>query len=248
MTDKTRVDELLVERGLCETRAQAKQAVLAGWVRVDGAHVLKPSKMLGAGAKLALTESLKHVSRAGDKLLACLQAFEIKVVDAIALDVGASTGGFTDCLLQKGAREVTCVDVGHGQLHPKLLKDSRVINFEKVNARYLSEYKLPHASYDLIVIDVSFISLTKILEPVWPFLKKSGKLIALIKPQFELDKDTIGRAGGVVKHAEQQEQVKETIVQFAISHLTGSQLIGSISSPITGTDGNREFLMALCKG
>ena len=163
------------------------------------------------------------------------------------LDVGASTGGFTDCALQAGATDVVCVDVGRAQLHGKLRADSRVTNLEKVNARHLKLGDLPRNEFDALVMDLSFISLKVILPAVWPFLLPGGFLVALVKPQFEAGKAEVDKGRGVIRDPAVQDAVLNNIREFALTQLSGATLIGTIDSPIKGTDGNREFLLVLKK-
>jgi 23S rRNA (cytidine1920-2'-O)/16S rRNA (cytidine1409-2'-O)-methyltransferase len=161
------------------------------------------------------------------------------------LDVGASTGGFTDCALQAGAADVVCVDVGRAQLHPKLVGDPRVTNFEKINARHLTARDLPRSEFDAVVMDLSFISLRSVLPAVWPLLRVGGCLVALVKPQFEAGKAAVDKGRGVIRDAAVQDAVLVGIRDFALAGLPGARLIGTMDSPITGTDGNREFLLGL---
>lgn len=242
-----RADELLVQQRLCETRSQGKRLILSGKVTLNSNIITKHGKLLPSNSQLILSSPLPYVSRAGEKLEAFLNYFNVDPSNKHILDIGASTGGFTDCLLQKNALSATCVDVGHSQLHPKLLQDSRVINIEKVNARTLPSSILPHAQYDIIVIDLSFISLTKVLPHIWTFLKPDGILIALIKPQFEASKEEVGRAHGIIKDPLIHNRVLNEILHFCLTHLQKSALIGHIPSPLKGTDGNQEFLIGLNK-
>ncbi|MCB1123414.1 MAG: TlyA family RNA methyltransferase, partial [Verrucomicrobiae bacterium] len=173
-----RLDELLLIKDLCDSRSQAKALILAGKVR-RGTEVLdKPGKAYPVDTELTILQPPRFVGRGGEKLEAYLKAYPISLEGCRSLDVGASTGGFTDCLLQNGISEAVCVDVGHGQLHYKLQQDPRVTNLEKINARYLKAEVLPFPEYDVVVMDLSFISLKKVLSPVWPLLKSGGKLIA----------------------------------------------------------------------
>lgn len=242
-----RLDELLVRKGEAETRSQAKALILSGRVRIGTEVLDKPGKPVAADAEIWLVQPPRFVGRGGEKLEGALTAFGIDCRGLHVLDIGASTGGFTDCVLQAGALSVTCVDVGHSQLHSKLRNDPRVANLEKTNARHLGPGDLPRESYDLIAIDVSFISLRLILPAVWPFLADGGRLIALVKPQFEAEKKEVDRAGGVIKDAAIQERVLEQVRAFALEELAGAGLIGSIDSPIRGAEGNREFLLGLTK-
>jgi 23S rRNA (cytidine1920-2'-O)/16S rRNA (cytidine1409-2'-O)-methyltransferase len=242
---KARVDELLVAQGLADSRARAKALVLAGKVRLGTERLDKPGRTLPIEAELTVLRPPRFVSRGGEKLEGFLEAFGIDVTGHTVLDVGASTGGFTDCCLQRGAVAATCVDVGRAQLHNKLRQDARVENLEKTNARHLRAGDLPHPAYPLIVMDLSFISLTKVLPAVWDFLQAEGHLIALVKPQFEAEKHEVDAGKGIIRDAAVQERVLETVRAFALKTLPGAELIGSIDSPIRGTDGNREFLLGL---
>ena len=179
MPRKQRLDELLVARGLAPTRAQAKALIMSGRVRHGTERLDKPGKEYPADFAIEIDQPPRFVSRGGEKLAAYLERFPVDLRDAHVLDVGASTGGFTDCALQIGAASATCVDVGHGQLHEKLRRDPRVTNLEKINARSLAACDLPRASYDTVVMDLSFISLKSVLPAVWPFLRSGGVLIAL---------------------------------------------------------------------
>jgi 23S rRNA (cytidine1920-2'-O)/16S rRNA (cytidine1409-2'-O)-methyltransferase len=239
---------LLVARGLVASRTLAQALILAGQVRTGpDAVVAKPSQMLLPDAFLQIAQPPRFVGRGGEKLDAFIEKFAIDARGMHALDIGASTGGFTDCLLQRGAAHVTCVDVGHGQLHAKLRSDQRVTNLEKINARELEKISLPRDNYDLVVIDVSFISLTKILPPAWARVREGGKLIALVKPQFEASKAEASAGRGIIRDAAIQQRVVETIKNFAAANLPGTKLFGEMESPITGGDGNREFLVGWSK-
>jgi 23S rRNA (cytidine1920-2'-O)/16S rRNA (cytidine1409-2'-O)-methyltransferase len=245
---KIRADLLLLERGLAESRSQAQALILAGKVRAQADDVVaKPSQMISLETILQMESAPKFVSRGGEKLEAFLEKFAIDVANVHALDVGASTGGFTDCLLQHGAADVVCVDVGHGQLHYKLQKDSRVRNVERLHAKDISKNNLGRANFDVIVMDLSFISLKKILLHLWSFLSIGGILIALIKPQFEAEKSIMSRCKGVLKDTSLQEELRDEIADFALKHLKNSVLVGVMDSPLLGTRGNREFLMGLRK-
>jgi 23S rRNA (cytidine1920-2'-O)/16S rRNA (cytidine1409-2'-O)-methyltransferase len=245
---KVRLDELMVMKGLAPTRAQAKALVMAGRVRNGTERLDKPGKELPETTSISLTELPRFVSRGGEKLAAAVEAFNLQFTDLHVLDVGASTGGFTDCSLQAGATDVTCVDVGRAQLHPKLIHDKRVTNLEKVNARTLKLGDLPRENYDAIVMDLSFISLRSVLPAVWPFLSAGGFLVALVKPQFEAGKVEADKGKGVIKDPEVRQKVLQTITEFSLTELPKAKLIGTINSPITGADGNHEFLLCIKKG
>ncbi len=245
---KLRLDELVVSRGLCASRSRARALIMAGKVRRGDEVLDKPGKTYPESIALTLLQPPRFVGRGGEKLEAFLQAHPLPIEGANALDVGASTGGFTDCLLQRGAASVTCVDVGRGQLHGKLLADPRVTNIEKHNARHLTPDQLPRREYKAVVIDVSFISLRLILPPAWTCLRPGGWLVALVKPQFEADRREVDRSGGVIKDPAIQERILEDIRAFALETLPGATLVGTIDSPIRGADGNREFLLGLTSG
>ena len=245
MSKKARIDELLVAQGLADSRARAKALVLAGKVRLGTERLDKPGRTLPEDVLLTVLQPPRFVSRGGEKLEGFLDRFGIDVAGLRVLDVGASTGGFTDCCLQRGATSATCVDVGRAQLHNQLRQDARVVNLEKLNARHLQAGDLPHSSYPLIVMDLSFISLTKVLPAVWEFLEPRGHLIALVKPQFEAEKHEVDAGKGIIRDEAVQERVLETVRSFALGELWGAELVGSMDSPIRGTDGNREFLLGL---
>jgi 23S rRNA (cytidine1920-2'-O)/16S rRNA (cytidine1409-2'-O)-methyltransferase len=238
---------LLVERGLVETRSRAQALVMAGKVRVgdgDAARLdRKPGDLIAPDTSLAVTEPAPYVSRGGHKLAAALDAFEIDPAGRIALDVGASTGGFTDVLLQRGAVRVYALDVGRGQLAETLRSDPRVVSMERTNARELTSTTLPDP-IDLAVIDVSFISLDLVLGPVAATLAPLASIVALVKPQFEAGR---GRTDhGVVRDPAIHREVLERAVASARRHGLGTRAL--IASPITGPEGNREFLVHLGVG
>ena len=242
---RSRIDMLLVERGLVESRQQARAVLLAGDIRVDGATVTKPGVMVPSGASLEVLQRPAYVSRGGDKLAHALVAFDIDPDGMTCIDVGASTGGFTDVLLQRGAARVYAVDVGRGQLAESLRRDERVVSMERTNARSLTAASLPEP-IDLAVVDVSFISLALILEPVASTLRGDARprIVALVKPQFEAGK---GRTDhGVVRDPAIHREVLERICAKARSLGLGVQAL--IASPILGPEGNREFLMSLHRG
>ena len=198
--------------------------------------------MLPEDSPLTVAKPPRFVSRGGEKLDAFLEKFGVTVSGAHALDVGASTGGFTDCLLQRGAASVTCVDVGHGQLHAKLRNDPRVANLEKINARGLDDIHLPRESYDIAVMDVSFISLEKVLPAAWRRVRAGGKLIALVKPQFEATKAEASAGKGVIRDTAIHQRVLNRIKEFALAELPGAAFLGEMESPLRGGDGNMEFV------
>jgi len=237
-----RIDKLLVDRGLAESRTKAQALVMAGVVLADEQRVNKPSDTVAGDAQVRLKggddPTSRYVGRGGLKLETALRDFELGVEGLICLDVGASTGGFTDCLLQHGARQVIALDVGHNQIDYRLRTDSRVEVREGVNARYLQpgDFKV---SFDLVVMDVSFISATKIMPAIVPLLREAGQLITLIKPQFEVGRGEVGK-GGIVRDPEKHARVIVE-VNLAAKEL-GLQLKKVIESPIHGADGNVEFL------
>lgn len=242
---KARIDELLVAQGLADSRSQAKALVLAGKVRLGTERLDKPGRTLPKDSILSVEQPPRFVSRGGEKLEGFLQEFEIDVSGARILDIGASTGGFTDCCLQRGAVSATCVDVGRAQLHNKLRQDERVTNMEKTNARHLEPGDLPEADYPIIVMDLSFISLTKVLPAVWNFLAPAGHLIALVKPQFEATKQEVDAGKGIIRDPEIHQRVLNSVRNFSLDELSDAELVGTIESPIKGTDGNLEYLIGL---
>ncbi|AOS46318.1 Hemolysin A [Lacunisphaera limnophila] len=244
---KQRLDELLVTRGLSPTRAQAKALIMSGRVRHGTDRLDKPGKEYPPDFDLSVDQPPRFVSRGGDKLTAWLEQFPLDLTGAHLLDVGASTGGFTDCALQAGAASATCVDVGHGQLHEKLRRDPRVTNLEKVNARHLKPGDLPRPDYDVIVMDLSFISLKSVLPAVWAFLRPGGTLVALVKPQFEAGKAEVDRGQGIIRDDTVRLRVLTEIREFALRELPGAGLVGERECPVHGADGNREFLLGLTK-
>lgn len=241
MNKRERIDKLLVEQGLAESRTRAQALVMAGVVLVNERRVEKPSQEFLLTDVVRLKGKPKfqrYVGRGGLKLEKALEEFQITPSEYVCLDVGASTGGFTDCLLQHGAKKVVAVDVGTNQLVWKLRSDARVESREKVNARYLAPGDFSE-KFDLIVMDVSFISVTKILPVLGPLLREDGRIVVLIKPQFEAGRDDVGR-GGIVRDETTQAQTIERVCAFAES--VGLVRQGVIESPILGQDGNREFL------
>lgn len=237
----TRLDLLLVERHLASSRTQAQRLIMAGQVVVNGTGISKPGMQVPADAEVVIAEQLPYVSRGGLKLAAALDAFGVSVEGLIAADVGASTGGFTDCLLQRGVARVYAVDVGYGQLAWTLRQDPRVVVMERTNARYLQSLPEP---VDLTTVDVSFISLTLILPRVYDWLAPGGTAIPLIKPQFEAGKAQVNR-GGVVRDKNVHHSVLTHLLTWAADR--GLPPHGLIRSPITGPAGNVEFLAWLTK-
>lgn len=237
LAERRRLDQALVDRGLARSRERAQAMIKAGLVRVAGEAASKPDQLINANEAVELVGSAPYVSRGGEKLAAALDAFHLEVNDRICLDVGASTGGFTDVLLQRGAARVIAVDVGYGQLAWTLRQNRRVIVMERVNIRHLEELPLPA---DLAVIDVSFISLRLVLPRVQQLLSPPGDVLALVKPQFEVGKGEVGK-GGVVRDPQQHERVLQELRAFAGS--LRYQVVREMPSPILGAKGNREFLM-----
>lgn len=240
---KERLDRVLMAQGLVPSREAAARTVLAGGVSVDGIMVDKPAKLVSPDARIEIVRPASFVSRAGDKLAAALDAFHIDPKGAIGLDVGCSTGGFTDCLLQRGATRIYAIDVGYGQFEWKLRQDSRVVLLERTNIRYVDRAAVPEP-IDLAVIDVSFISLTLVLPAVVYLLNSGAMVVALVKPQFEVGKGQVGR-GGIVRDDTQREAVTEKVIACA-AHL-GLQLKGVLDSPVIGRKGNREILVGFAR-
>lgn len=242
----TRLDQALVERGLCESREKAKRAVMAGQVIVNGQPARKPSDGIKADDALTLAVAEKYVSRGGLKLEHALREFALAAAGLTALDLGASTGGFTDCLLQAGARQVFAVDVGQGQLAWKLRCDGRVTVMERTNARLLTpeHFPKPFAAFDLAVADCSFISLRKIIPPVVALLKPDGKIVALVKPQFEAGKAEADRGAGVIRDPSVHERVLRELQAFVAAQ-PGLAWRRVTESPLLGPAGNKEFLVLI---
>lgn len=244
MPAKERLDKLLVSRGLVPSRERARSLILAGKVLVDEQRIDKAGVAVSVEAVLRLKgEDLPYVSRGGLKLAGALDAFAVAVRGRVAIDVGASTGGFTDCLLQRGAARVYAVDVGYGQLAWTLRQDPRVINMERTNIRHLTPSRLAEIP-TLAVIDASFISLDKVLPATLGLLAEGSDLVALIKPQFEVGRGRVGK-GGVVRNPDQHAAVIARIE--ALSAELGCTFLGRIESPLLGSKGNREFLIHLRK-
>ena len=241
---RVRLDTQLVAGGLVSCREKAKRLILAGAVRMNGQVALKPSDLVEEIARLEVAAAEKYVSRGGHKLEAALDSFGVFCQNAVCVDIGASTGGFTDCLLQRGARRVHAVDVGKGQLDWRLRQDTRVTVHDKLNARNLMLADIGEMA-DIVTIDVSFISLTKMLAAAAGLLKPRGTLIALIKPQFEAGREFV-KKGGVVRDTAVREQVKTKVTTFATTKL-GLRLLGVVDSPLLGPAGNKEFLIGLVK-
>lgn len=245
--EKQRIDKLLVDLGFAESCIKAQALVMSGVVLVDEKRIEKPSQEFVGNENIRIkgkSPESKYVGRGGLKLENALKEFHIQPNEYICLDVGASTGGFTDCLLQNGAKKVIAIDVGTNQIAWKLRNDNRVEVRENTNARYLKTEDFSE-KFDLIVMDVSFISVTKIIPVLIPLLKETGKIIVLIKPQFEVVKGEVGK-GGIVRETEKHERVINEVNDFA--EKTGLKIIKVIDSPILGAEGNREFLALYEKG
>lgn len=237
---KSRLDKLLLEKGLASSRERAQALIMEGKVVVNSMPATKAGSMFGPDINIELKGAdMPYVSRGGLKLEAALNHFGVALEGKIALDAGASTGGFTDCMLQRGAEKVYCVDVGYGQLAWKLRQDPRVVLIERTNIRYIENDKLPEP-IDIAVIDVSFISLTLVVPKTLEFLKDSGEIIALIKPQFEVGKGEVDKGGIVRDELKRQSAVEKIRMHF---ESLGLQNIGIIQSPILGQKGNAEYLI-----
>ncbi|MBC8000950.1 MAG: TlyA family RNA methyltransferase [Opitutaceae bacterium] len=244
----SRVDQVLVERGICESREKARRAVLAGQVRVNGQRASKPSDPVKTTDDVTIDQPEKYVSRGGLKLEHGLAHFQLNVSGQTAIDLGASTGGFTDCLLQAGAARVFAVDVGHGQLAWKLRQDPRVVVMEKTNARSLtaSHFSTAYLPCDLVVADCSFISLKKILPAAIALLGSPGRILALVKPQFEAGRAEADKGAGVIKDPAIHARVLRELKEF-VEHETALCWRGETESPLMGPAGNKEFLILLEK-
>ena len=242
----TRVDQALVERGLCDSREKAKRAIMAGLVRINQQPAKKPSDPIKHNDSLTLDAPEKYVSRGGAKLEHALLHFGLNIEGKIAIDLGASTGGFTDCLLQAGAKRVYAVDVGHGQLAWKLQRDRRVFVMDKTNAREITPAKFPQpfSPVDLVVIDCSFISLRKILPAAVALLHTPGRIVALIKPQFEAGKAEADKGAGVITDPAIHERVITELKDFVERELR-LHWRGVTESPLLGPAGNKEFLVLI---
>ena len=239
---KERIDKLLADRGFAESRSKAQAMIMAGVVLVNDQRVEKPSHQFDTNSSIRIKggddPTSRYVGRGGLKLEAALREFQLDLNGSTCLDVGASTGGFTDCLLQHGARRVVALDVGHNQIDWRLRNDPRVEVREGVNARYLQPQDFQYR-FDLVVIDVSFISVTKVLPAIVPLLVNGGSIVTLIKPQFEVGRGEVG-SGGIVRDPEKRSRVVEEVNSAAIA--LGLEVVNVIESPIQGAEGNVEFL------
>jgi 23S rRNA (cytidine1920-2'-O)/16S rRNA (cytidine1409-2'-O)-methyltransferase len=244
MAKRLRLDAVLTEKGLFPSREQAQRAIMAGEIRVNDRIATKSSLLVAPTVAIEVESALRYVSRGGLKLAGALDHFRIDVNGKVAMDIGASTGGFTDCLLQRGATKVFAIDVGYGQIAWKLRNDARVIVYEKLNARFLSQADIPEP-VQVCVIDVSFISLTLILPNAIDLITANGVILALIKPQFELQRADVGR-GGIVRDPAMHEKATQKIVTFA-GNDARLRVEGVVSSDVRGMDGNQEFFICLRK-
>ena len=244
MSEKRRLDTAVFEEGYCESREKAKALIMAGVVYVNNQKADKPGLTLKPDDRLEVRGNpLKYVSRGGLKLEKAMKVFPVSLKDAVCADIGASTGGFTDCMLQNGAKRVYSIDVGYGQLAWKLRTDARVVNLERTNFRYVTKEQIPDA-LDMASIDVSFISLKKILPVLKPLLKPDGHVVCLIKPQFEAGREKVGKKG-VVRDPSVHCEVIESVTSFAVEE--GYSVLGLDYSPIKGPEGNIEYLCFLKK-
>src|SRR2546430_7227639 len=241
MTTRRRIDQLLVERGLAESREKAARLILAGDVMVDGRRVDKVGALASTDSEIDVRGRAPYVSRGGEKLVHALDAFKVEVRGKICADVGACTGGCTDCLLEGGAAKVFAMDVGSGQLDVKLRKDPRVVVMEQMNARALDPRLFAEAP-EVVTVDVSFISLEKVLPAAFGLLAPSGELVALVKPQFEGGRGAVGK-GGVVRDPAQHQAVISRLARFSV--IRGWHVLGVTASPLKGPKGNREFFLHL---
>ena len=240
---RERIDQTLVERGFFASRERAQRAIMAGEIRVGDRVFAKAAELIEIDAPISVVQTPQFASRGALKLGGALDFFGVEIKGKTALDIGSSTGGFTDCLLQRGAAKLFAVDVGHGQLAWKLRNDPRVTVMEKVNARFLSREDISEIA-DLCVIDVSFISLTLILPRAFELIAPDGMILALIKPQFELQRKDVGR-GGIVREPALHEKAQQKIVKFVEE--ANYHVVGLVPSTITGTDGNQEFFICIRK-
>jgi 23S rRNA (cytidine1920-2'-O)/16S rRNA (cytidine1409-2'-O)-methyltransferase len=243
MAKKVRADELLVNSQLVESRSKAQACILAGQVTYKGEKILKSSQLLPLEATLTLENPMPYVGRGGLKMENFLKETTWNLKGVHFLDLGASTGGFTDCLLQKGAASATCVDVGRGQLHYKLRIDERVTNIEKMNLKALEPHDLPFPHYSLVVMDLSFISLRQVLPQAWQFVENQGHLVSLVKPQFECEKKEADLGRGVIKDTQIHQRVLQSTKDLAEQKLLGSHLNIETTAKPQGGDGNTEFFL-----
>ncbi|MCI0469579.1 MAG: TlyA family RNA methyltransferase [Nitrospirae bacterium] len=246
---KSRLDKILVDMGLAASRERARALIMEGKALVNGVTVSKAGAMVDENAHVELRGAdIPYVSRGGLKLEAAIKHFGIPLRDRIAMDIGSSTGGFTDCMLQHGAKKVYCIDVGYGQLSWRLRQDERVVPIERTNIRYLEREKIPD-EINIAAIDVSFISLLKVLPRVLEFISQKGEIIALIKPQFEAGKGEVDR-GGVIKDERKRSEIVEHVRRGieTLGETFGVEIIGIMQSPVAGQKGNVEYFIYLRKG
>jgi len=243
MSLRKRLDLLLLDRGLVESRQKARALIMEGKVFVDGSPITKAGMMVKVDAPVTIKDHEGYVSRGGAKLEAAIEHFGVCLEGLTAMDIGSSTGGFTDCMLKKGVKKVYCIDVGYGQMDWRLRNNPRVSLLEKTNIRYLEREKIPE-EVDFITIDVSFISLRKVIPKAIEFLRQGGHIMALIKPQFEVGKGEVGR-GGLVRDERKRQEVVEGLSRF--SQEIGLSVIGIYESPVRGTKGNIEYFIYLKK-
>jgi len=236
---KTRLDVLLVQRRLVESREQAQRLILAGAVSVEGISNLKPGLKVPSDARITLVAVERYVSRGGLKLESALAQFNIRVEGQVCADLGASTGGFTDCLLQKGARLVYAVDVGASRLHERLRRDPRVVIVDHTNAREIHRIQLPEKP-TLVVVDLSFISIRKVLDSIWQWIEGQAEVVALVKPQFEASRAEASRGKGIIREPQIHSRILHEVLDYAQTH--GWDVRGLMPSPIRGGSGNREYL------
>lgn len=246
MSESQRIDVYMAQNGLAESRSKAQAMIANGFVILNGKKVLRPSTTVSDSDEITVTEQLKFVSRGGEKLLGAINAFDLDIKDKVCADIGASTGGFTDCLLKHGAQKVYAIDCGSDQLHPSLRQDPRVISLEHTNARALTRELLGECC-ELAVMDVSFISQTLLYPAVVNILKDGGSFVSLIKPQFEVTSSALG-GGGILRNKTEHLHVLSKVLNTAETY--GLYLAALTASPITGGDGNREYLahFKLCTG
>ncbi len=241
MKTKDRLDKIIIERGLVKSRERARALIMEGKVSVNGMKAEKAGSMVDGDAEIVVKEDISYVSRGGLKLEAALDFFRVDPAGKVVMDIGCSTGGFTDCVLKRGAKRVYAVDVGYGQIDWSLRKDPRIVLLEKTNIRYLDREKIPEP-VDLAVIDVSFISLLNVLPGVLGFLGERGEVLALIKPQFEVGKGMVGK-GGIVREESKRLAAAEEVKEGA--EKMGYQAEGFFESPVSGRKGNREYFLYL---
>jgi len=245
-----RADELLFALGLVESRSKARSLIEEGKVKCSGKPVDKPSRKYPDAAEFEIdadAATLRFVSRAGLKLDAFLENFAVDLRGLRVLDAGASTGGFTDCALSRGAAQCCCVDIGTGQLHPKVAADARVKNFEQTDVRNLTPEFFKNELFDFICADLSFISLEKVLPALWPLLKDGGAIVCLIKPQFESSPEIMRRACGILRDSSARLAAVEKVEKYFFDNFRGAKLIGEMESPVKGGDGNVEYLVGYAK-